>query len=448
MRLLGIVATSIALLCAAAAAPAAPIAAELPPGLQVPAAAQPGPGFDPDKATAAYLAMLTPEQRARSDAYFEGGYWLQLWDWLYALGVAAVLLLGGISRRMRDFAMRVSPRPWLYTLVYAALWIVAGFVLTLPFTIYAGFFREHAYGLSEQPFAGWFGDRLKGLGVALVLGSLALTAIYAAVRRAGARWWIGATALVFAFSLFVSMIAPVFIAPLFNRYQPLPEGPVRSAVLSLARANGIPTDHVEWFDASKQTTRISANVSGLWGTTRLSLNDNLLERTSLPEIKAVLGHEMGHYVLDHALQLTIYFTIVFGLAFWLLHHAFDRALARWGARLALRDRADPAALPLAAAILGTIFFVATPLLNGIVRQAENQADAYGLNAAREPYGFATVSMRLATYRKIVPGPLEELLFFDHPSGYERVHRAMVWLKENMSAAYAEQAAQALEGAKR
>jgi STE24 endopeptidase len=79
-------------------------------------------------------------------------------------------------------------------------------------------------------------------------------------------------------------------------------------------------------------------------------------------------------------------------------------------------------------------------VNGIVRQAENEADAYGLNAAREPYGFAMVSMRLSTYRKIHPGPIEEILFFDHPSGYERVHRAMTWLAENPSPELAAEAA--------
>jgi STE24 endopeptidase len=284
--------------------------------------------------------------------------------------------------------------------------------------------------LSEQPFGGWFADQLKGLGVGLVLAPLGISGVYAAVRRAGARWWIWATGLVFVFNLFVAMIAPVFIEPLFNTYQPLPEGPISQAVLSLARGNQIPTEHVGWFDASKQTTRISANVSGLWGTTRLSLNDNLMNKTSLPEIKAVLGHEMGHYVLNHGLRLTIYLTIVYGVGLALLHFAMDRALARWGGRLKLRDRADPAALPLALAILSVFALIGTPLLNGIIRGAESEADAYGLNAAREPYGFAMAAMRLSTYRKISPGPIEEILFYDHPSGYDRVHRSMTWLKEN------------------
>ncbi|HEX3098542.1 MAG TPA: M48 family metallopeptidase [Usitatibacter sp.] len=432
MRLLTAALLSILLAVAATGVSAAPLAPELPPGLQVPADARPGPAFDIDKATAAYLGLLSPAQRERSDAYFEGGYWIGFWALVYGLGVSFVLLATGLSVRMRDAAERVSRRPWLSTLLYALMWIAVSFLLTFPFSIYADFVREHQYGLSEQPFGSWLADQLKGLGVQLVLTPIVLVAIYAAVRRAGARWWTWATAIFFAFNVLTAMIAPVFIAPLFNHYQPLPPGPVRDAVLSLARANEVPTDHVEWFDASKQTTRISANVSGLWGTTRLSLNDNLLKRTSLPEVKAVLGHEMGHYVMHHPLRFAVYLTLVFGIAFALLHVAFDRALARWGRRWRLRDRTDPAALPLAAAILSVILYLAGPLVNGIVRQAENEADAYGLNAAREPYGFAMVSMRLSTYRKIEPGPLEEVLFFDHPSGYERVRRAMTWLRENPS----------------
>jgi STE24 endopeptidase len=149
---------------------------------------------------------------------------------------------------------------------------------------------------------------------------------------------------------------------------------------------------------------------------------------------------MGHYVMHHELRFTVYLTLVFGIAFALLHVAFDRALARWGPRWRLRDRADPAALPLAVAILSLILYFAGPLVNGIVREAENEADAYGLNAAREPYGFAMVSMRLSTYRKIAPGPIEEILFFDHPSGYERVRRAMTWLRENAAPELAAEAA--------
>jgi STE24 endopeptidase len=254
--------------------------------------------------------------------------------------------------------------------------------------------------------------------------------LYALVRRLGARWWIWAAVGSLVLNLFLSMILPVFLAPVFNDYKPLPDGPVRNAVLSLARANRIPTAHVEWFDASKQTTRVSANVSGFMNTTQVSLNDNLINKTSLPEIKAVLGHEMGHYVLNHVLRLPIYLTLVIALGLLCVHRVLDWSLARWGGRLGLEGRDDPAALPLALIIFSTFFLLKTPVTNSIVRQAEAEADAFGLNAAREPNGFAMSAMRLSTYRKLRPGPLEEIVFYDHPSGYTRVHNAMLWLAEN------------------
>jgi STE24 endopeptidase len=300
-------------------------------------------------------------------------------------------------------------------------------------SIYTDFLREHQYGLSEQAFGGWVRDQLVIAGANVAIFALALTLLYAAVRRAGARWWIWATGLSFATLMIVQLIAPVYILPLLNDYKPLPDGAVKEAVLSLARANQVPTSHVEWFDASKQTTRISANVAGLLNTTRIALNDNLLNKSSLPEIKAVLGHEMGHYVLNHVWKEPILLALVIGLAMALLSAAMDAALARWGGRLGLADRADPAALPLAVALFSMIFLLLTPMQNLIVRSYESEADAFGLNAAREPYGWAMGAMRLSTYRKIRPGRFEEFVFYDHPSGYERVHAAMIWLKENQAA---------------
>jgi STE24 endopeptidase len=418
---------------AAGAAAAKPVVRDLPPGLQIPAAAQIGACFDVEKATQSYLDLLSPEQRQLSDRYFEGGYWLQLWELLWAVGSCALLLLTGLSRKMNQFSQRLSRRNWISTPIYIALFLVAIFLLGLPLSIYTDFLRERQYGLSEQAFGGWMHDQIVGLGADIVIGSVALTCIYAAVRRAGARWWIWATGLSFLFLMFAQLIAPVYFEPLLNDYKPLPDGPVREAVLSLARANQVPTNHVEWFDASKQTTRVSANVAGLLNTTRIALNDNLLNKTSLPEIKAVLGHEMGHYVLNHEWKEPILFSLVVGLAMALLSLSLDRALARWGGRLGLKDRADPAALPLAVALFSVIFFLLGPILNTITRSYEGEADAFGLNASREPHGWAMSAMRLSTYRKISPGKLEEFLFYDHPSGYQRVHSAMIWLKENQTA---------------
>jgi STE24 endopeptidase len=139
---------------------------------------------------------------------------------------------------------------------------------------------------------------------------------------------------------------------------------------------------------------------------------------------------MGHYVLNHVWKEPILLALMVGLAFALLSVGLDRALARWGPRLKIAERADPAGLPLVFALFSVIFFLLTPLQNLIIRSYEAEADAFGLNASREPYGWAMAAMRLSTYRKISPGKFEEFVFYDHPSGYQRVHAAMIWLKEN------------------
>lgn len=418
----------------AAQAPAAPGTRELPPGLIVPEASQPGPGFDVDKATEAYIALLSPDQRAQSDAYFEGGYWLQLWGFLYGLLVCVVFITTGLSQKLRDIAKRISHRPWLYTAIYAAFWLVAAELLSLPWALYTGYFREHAYGLSNLSIGAWFGEAGKGLLISLVIVPWLISGIFTAVRKAGDTWWLKAGIASFFLLIVLMMVSPVFISPLFNDYKPLAEGPVKSAIFSLARANQIPTDNVVYFDASKQTTRVSANVSGFAGTIQVSLNDNLLNKTSLPEIKAVMGHEMGHYVLNHGVRNLAYISLVLLFGFWFVHKLIDRAIARFGVRYGIVERTDPAVLPIAVAVFSFYMLLATPVINSIIRTAEKEADLYGLNSAREPHGFATAAMRLSTYRKIQPGYWEEVIFYDHPSGYDRVRSSMLWLRENQDLA--------------
>jgi STE24 endopeptidase len=387
--------------------------------------------FDVDSATRAYMAQLSPEARARSDAYFEGGYWLQLWGLLYGLGVAWLLLGTRLSVRMRDAADRVTRFRWVHTGLYAAQYIVLVAILSYPLTLYRDFFREHRYGLSNQNFAQWMRDELVGLALSAVLGALALIVIYAVIRKAIRSWWLWGAGVAIVFVVLLATIAPVYIAPLFNHYTPLPESQLKTQILSLARANGIPADNVYEFDASKQSKRISANVSGMFGTTRISLNDNLMNRSTPAEVRAVLGHEMGHYVLNHVYKGLVFFGVVIVVGFAFVQWGFAKVHARWGGRWGIRDVGDTAGLPLLVALFLVFTFVTTPVTNTITRSAEAEADAFGLNAAREPDGFAEAAVQLSEYRKMHPGALEEFVFFDHPSGWNRIHRAMVWKAEQI-----------------
>lgn len=387
--------------------------------------------FDPEAATEAYLARVPPAQKARSDAYFEGGYWIQLWSFLIGLALAWLLLGTGLSARMRDWGERITRSRSLRVWIYAVLYTLVTSAILFPWTAYVDFFREHQYGMATHDFAGWFGDQLKGLLLALIFMPLLLVALYAVLRRAPRTWWLWGSVVAVAFLIVGILIAPIWINPLFNKYTPLEPGPIRESILSMARANGVPAHEVYMMDASRQTKRISANVSGLAGTTRITLNDNLLERTTPPEIEAVMGHELGHYVLNHVYEMIVELGLLMLIAFAWLYFASGRALTRWGERWRLRGVDDPAGLPLLVALLAVFFFVLTPINNTIIRVNEVEADIFGLNASRQPDGFAEVALKLGEYRKLSPGPIEEWIFFDHPSGRNRILMAMRWKAEEL-----------------
>ncbi len=389
--------------------------------------------LDPVAATQAWLATVPKDQREKSDAYFEGGYWLILWNFLLAAAISIFLLASRISARLRDFSQRLTRFKTLQIACYAVPYLVIVCVLTFPLNLYENFFREHQYGFATQSFLPWFREQFIGLGIAIVGGTILLIVLYAVFRRAPRTWWIWGTVVAVVFMFVTAFIAPVFIEPLFNTYKPLTNPEIRDPILAMARANQIPVKQVFEVDASRQTTRVSANVAGVLGTTRIALNDNLLRQCTLPEIREVMAHEMGHYVLNHGAKLLTYFGIFVLIGFALTRTLFDAAVRRRGGRWGVRGIADPAGLPLLVLILSALVFVATPFLNTVVRVTEREADAFGINTSREPDGMAKVALKLGAYRKLDPTPLEEFIFFDHPSGRARIRMAMDWKAANLPA---------------
>ena len=277
----------------------------------------------------------------------------------------------------------------------------------------------------------WLLDQLKVLGLGILGGAIITMILFGVVRKLPRTWWLWGALVTFAFAVFTVMIVPVYILPLFNKISRLEDPVLTQRILRLARANGIPAHDVYTMDASKQTTRMSANVSGFGQTMRITLNDNLLRRGSPEEIEAVMGHEMGHYVLDHIYQGMFFIGVVIVVWFSALYYTLQWALRRWGERWQIRGIGDTAVLPLVILVTSIFFFVLTPILNTQTRTQEAEADMYGINASRQPDGFAQAAIHLGEYRKMEPGPVEEWIFYDHPSGRRRIHAAMQWKKENL-----------------
>jgi STE24 endopeptidase len=404
---------------------------EMPSVITVPPEAQPSDHFDPEAATNAYLAQIPAEARARSDAYFEAGYWLVFWELLYGVVVSLLLLNLRWSAKMRDIAEQVTRFKPVHTIVYWVQYLVLTSVLVLPLTVYEEYFREHKYGLATQTFGPWIRDQLKGLLIGLVLGAIIATVLFGIVRRLERTWHIWGAVVATLFLVIVTLISPVYLLPIFNKVSNLDDPKITGPILRLARANGIPARDIYQVDASRQTTRMSANVSGFGHTMRITLNDNLLRRGSPEEIQAVMGHEMGHYVLHHVYKGILFGFVVIVILFAMLRWTLSWSLTRWGERWRIHGIGDTAVLPLVVLLASIFFFVLTPVLNGYVRTQEFEADMYGLNASRLPDGAAQAAIHLGEYRKMSPGRFEEWVFYDHPSGRNRIYRAMRWKAENL-----------------
>ena len=382
--------------------------------------------FDPAAATAQWLATLSPQETARAIAYTQGSHWLILWSFLVSALVAWIIVRTGLLVAIRSRIERRRRRPILASFVVAAVYSAMSWALTLPWSIYQGWWREKQYGLTSQAFGGWLGEAVIGAAISVVATSLLLVAIYALIRRARRFWWAWAAGVTAAFIVIGLVLAPLVIEPIFNTYTPAPDGPVRDAVVTLAKQTGTPSDKIFIYDGSKQSDRYTANVSGLFGTARVAMSDTMFKQgADLAEVRGVVGHEMGHYVRAHILWTVGILVLLSVLAFWLTDRLYPVAH-----RLLRADRvgdiSDPAGLPVLALVLAFLGVLGTPIFATMTRTMEEDADHFSLVHANEPDGLSKALIKTAEYRAPSPSAIEEFLFYDHPSVENRIRRAMEW----------------------
>ncbi len=382
--------------------------------------------FDPAAATAQWLATLSPQETARAIAYTQGSHWLILWSFLVSTLVAWIIVRTGLLVAIRSRIERRRRRPILASFAVALVYSAMSWALTLPWAIYQGWWREKQYGLTSQALGGWLGEAVIGAAISIVATSLLLVAIYALIRRARRFWWAWAAGVTAAFIVFGLVLAPLVIEPIFNTYTPAPNGPVRDAVVTLAKQTGTPSDRIFIYDGSKQSDRYTANVSGLFGTARVAMSDTMFKQgADLAEVRGVVGHEMGHYVRAHILWTVGILVLLSVLAFWLTDRLYPVAH-----RLLRADRvgdiSDPAGLPVLALVLAFLGVLGTPVFATMTRTMEEDADHFSLVHANEPDGLSKALIKTAEYRAPSPSAIEEFLFYDHPSVENRIRRAMEW----------------------
>lgn len=372
-----------------------------------------------------------PADDARMEAYSHGNYILGVVDFLWSAGLLALIAFSGFGATLQVGAGKVARGPNLKVAVYVALFTLVTFAGFLPLAVYSGFVREKRFGFANQTFAAWMGDRGKALLIGIVLQTLFFMVLYAAIRRLGRRWWVAGAGLAIVFLIFALAVAPVCIAPLFNKFEPLKDGSLRSDILAMAHSKGIPAEEVYEVDASRQSSHNNAYVAGLLGTQRIVLYDTLLKKFTPREIKVVMGHEMGHYVLDHIWKLVVFLSGILCLGFFLVDRVSRRIIERRPA-LGIPSLSEPSSLPVILLVLTTFLFLAGPALATFSRVQEHQADRFGLEATRDPVAGASALLKfgrldLGEYHV---HPWIEALLYSHPSLGSRVRFAQEYARQD------------------
>lgn len=382
--------------------------------------------FDPAAATAAYLAQLPPEVHAKAAAYTQGGYWLLLWGALVSVAIAWLVLRSGVLVRLRSRIERNKARPWLAALAVLAVFSLIEIAASLPWEAYSDWWRERSYGLGAQTFGAWLTQHLLSTAISTVIILILVLGLYALVRRAPRTWWLWGAGVTSVFVVILYVLGPVFISPLFNTYTPAPPGPVRDAIVEMAKANNVPSDQIYVYDGSKQSNRYTANVSGLFGTARISMSDVMFKKgADLAEVRGVVGHEMGHYVMRHTLIAAAGYSVMALLFFFLIDRLFPLVL-RWTKTAGVTSLSDPAGYPAISILVSVLALLSTPLVNTISRTLEVESDRFSLERVNEPDGLSKALIKTVEYRAATPSKLEEVIFYSHPSVGRRIRMAMDW----------------------
>ena len=371
--------------------------------------------------TARYIDSLGPAALQKAHDYTVGKEWMLLWALLVAAVVTWLIVKSGLLDRVER---KIGDR-WknLRAFVIGLVLAILSTLLTLPWTLYADYFREKSYGRTSQPLGDWLGQMALAATISALITAIILVGLYWLMRRTGKRWWLWSGALVAVVSAILILLSPVVIEPLFNKYEPVPPGQVRDAVVEMAGRAGVPPERVFMYNGSRQSNNFTANAGGVGSTARVAISDVALKNASLDEVRAVTGHEIGHYVLKHTWYGILFYSIGAILLFWLADLLFPRFARLFGSNATISDPRGVAVLGFIVSLLGLL---SAPINNTFSRMLESQADQYSLETENRPDALSTALVKTAEYRYPRPGKLEEVVFYDHPSVEARVLHAMEW----------------------
>jgi Zn-dependent protease with chaperone function len=348
---------------------------------------------------------------------------------LWALAVPLVAAFSGFGATLRDAVSRVARGNWLATVtLYGVAWSALVAVANLPLAYYAGFVRQHAYGLSTQTLAKWASDEAKGVAVSCVLTALVVWIPYFLLRRSPKRWWLLTGLASLPLTALLLVVAPVWIDPLFNRFGPVKDKSLEVALLDLASRAGIEGSRVFEVEKSEDTKTVNAYVTGFAATKRIVLWDTIIAKLSRDELLFVMAHEMGHYVLGHVARSVVLVPPCVTLGLFVSDRLARRLVARWGARLRFSDLADVASLPLLVFVFTLGSVAVSPAILAYSRHVEHEADVFGLALTGDRNAAARAFVRLHDENLGVARPSAFYRIFraSHPSLGDRIDFCNAW----------------------
>ena len=376
--------------------------------------------------TATTTQVAVPEPSDLAVRYHRSGNVLWAGATVLDLLVPAALLFTGLSARVRNLAARLARgRRFATIALYAFAYVLIQALVFLPLSWYAGFVRQHAYGLSTEAASEWVSDWAKGVAISAVVAALLLWIPYRLLRVSPRRWWLWTGLLTAPLTVLALIVLPVYIAPLFDRYGRMRDRALEQRIQQLAARAGIPDSRIYEVKKSDETRRVNAYVTGFGGTKRIVLWDTLVDRLGPDEVTFVVGHEIGHFVLRHTLTVIVLATLLMTLSLYAVHRVSGWLIARFGRRFGFDRLDDVASLPLLALVGGMVILAATPAALALSRWEEREADRFGLEITRDNPAAARAFVRLQEDNLAVPrtGWLFRLWRGSHPDLADRIEFA-------------------------
>ncbi len=368
---------------------------------------------------------LTPERQEQRNSY---AHFVNIWRFV-SFGIEVIILslilFTGFSARIRSWIYGITTKRILRYVIYLFLFTIVLFIVKLPFSYYRGFVIEHQYGFTNQHFGGWFSDRLLSYAVEYVIMLIVIMILYTLLEKTK-RWWLYLAGAALPFMIFIMIAYPTVIDPLFNKFIPVPDGQLRTAMTELADKAGIHNPDIYRVNTSKRSNRVNAYFVGVFGTKRIVLYDNMIDNFTLDEMRFVVGHEMGHYVKNHIWYGIFGFVSIVLAGAFMADKTMPGFIRKFKKRLGFEKPSDIASYPLLLLFIAVFSFFAQPVWNAVSRQMEYSCDRYGMELSGVDAAVAQSAFEKLSAFNLSdpnPSPIIEFWFYDHPSLNKRIIRA-------------------------